>query len=278
MPSNPRLTFFGTAAGFPTKARAHTTAIGLWRGASTSLDLASPRAQSRGGESLYLFDAGEGVASQFVRMGIAPDTLTAVFFTHPHADHMGGIAMLVQWLQLNRRRAPLAIYVPDKSLAGLMGYLHLLYLHPLTEFEIEFRPVTDGLVHHEDGLQVTAVHSHHLESDEPSRASAGQRLDSQAFSYLIAADGKTLYISGDIAGPEEAAKHADNVGTAVVELAHFTAEELGAAFSTSSLLRLILTHINDDFEPFEDEIPARLAAMGFEGDVIVATDGLEVGL
>lgn len=261
MPYSIRLTFFGTAAGFPTVVRHHTTSIGLWRG-----------------EALYLFDAGDGAAGQFARMRISPDAVQAIFITHPHADHIGGLAVLIQWMQLNRRRCPLLIYVPDRSLAGVRDYLHLLYLHPMAEFEIEFRPVSGGLVHQQDGLQVTAVNSHHLESGEPSRAKAGQRVDTQAFSYLVAADAKTLYISGDIAGPEEAANHADGVDVAVIELAHFTAEELGAALSASALPRLIVTHINDDFEPFEDEIPARVAAMGFEGEVIVATDGLEIEL
>jgi ribonuclease BN (tRNA processing enzyme) len=254
-----RLTFFGTAAGFPTKTRPHTSAIGLWRGSS-----------------LYLFDAGEGVAAQFSRMEVPPDALRAIFLTHPHADHVAGLPLLAQWLQLNRRRAPVAIHVPDQSLAGLKGCLHFLYLYPMTEFEIEFRPVSSGLVHQQDGLQVTAVHSHHLEPGERGRARAGQRVDSQAFSYLIGVDGKTVYLSGDIGGPEEAAKH--DASTAVVELAHFTAEELGAALSASSLVRLIVTHVKDEFEPFEQEIPARVAAMGFQGEVIVATDGLEVGL
>ncbi len=256
-----RITFLGTAAGFPTKRRPHTTAIGLWRGSS-----------------LYLFDAGDGVAAQFAAMGIHPDALRAVFITHLHADHVGGLAMLVQWHQMNGRRARLPIYVPEQSLAGLKGYLHFVYLYPLTDFEIEFRPVSGGIAHREDSLEVTAVHSHHLEPGEPRRAEAGMRADSQAVSYLIAVDNKMIYISGDIASPDEAAKHAGGADFAIVELAHFTPEEVGAALAASRISRLVLTHIKDEYEAIEHEIPTRIQAAGFESKVIVATDGMEVEL
>ena len=248
MPNDLRLTFFGTAAGFPTVVRHHTTSIGLWRG-----------------EGLYLFDAGDGAAGQFACMGITPDAARAIFITHLHADHVSGLAELVQWMQLNRRRSPLFIYVPEHSLVGLRDYLRLVHLYPMEQFPLDFRPVVTGTVYQDSGLEVTALHSHHIEGG-------------QAFSYFVAANSKTIYFSGDLGGPEEAAKQAESAEIAVVELAHFTAEELGAALSASGLLRLIVTHINDDFEPFEDEIPTRIRSMGFDGEITIARDGDEFPL
>ena len=256
-----RVTFFGTAAGFPTMKRAHTTSIGVWWE-----------------ESLYLFDAGASVASQFSRLDIHPDDPHAIFLTHLHADHVGGLAVLLQWLQLNKRRKTLPLFVPDASLDGIRDYLHLVYLFPLGDFDLDLRPVAGGFAHRENGVEVLAVTSHHLEAGEQRRRETGARAVTQAFSYLITASQKRIYFSGDIAEPGEAGEHASGADLAVIELAHFEPEELGEALSGSSLPRLVVTHLLDTFEPVEHEIPARINAAGYEGEITVAEDGLEVEL
>lgn len=89
MPAQSRIVFYGSSAGFPTDTR-DTTCIGLWQG-----------------KDLYLLDAGEPASAHFARYRIAPDALRAIFLTHTHADHIGGLPMLLQWMQLNERKEPL---------------------------------------------------------------------------------------------------------------------------------------------------------------------------
>lgn len=261
MPERVHLTFFGTAAGYPTERRPHTTSIGVWRG-----------------EALYLFDTGASVASQFARRGIAPDALRAIFLTHLHADHVGGLAPLLQSIQLNGRTALLPLHVPDCSLDGLRDYLRLVYLFPVADFELQLGPVAGGVCYEEEGMSVEAIVSRHLVAGEERRREIGARVETQAFSYRVQADEKTIYLSGDIAEPEEAAEHAMGADVAVVELAHFEPEGLGAALVGSDVKRLFVTHLLASFEPLEGEIPDRIMAAGYEGEVIVAQDGTEIEL
>src|SRR5215208_3270494 len=46
-----------------------------------------------------LFDAGRGVTTQLVRAGVAPQTLSAIFLTHHHYDHIGNLGdlLLTAW-------------------------------------------------------------------------------------------------------------------------------------------------------------------------------------
>ena len=252
-----QLTIFGSAAGYPTKKRPHTTAIGLWRG-----------------EELYLFDTGAGIAHQFAALDIDPDALRAIFLTHTHADHVGGLAPLLQAIQLKKRTRPLPLYIPDRSWEGIRDYLHLVYLHPLKDFELELHPTTAGPAHEEDGLRITAVTSYHLQPSEEQRRELGASTVSQAFSYVLDIAGKKVYLSGDLDSPDEAAKYGADSHVAVVEIAHFQPEALGEALADSGISRLVLSHVLASLEPHETELPGRINAAGFAGEVIVATDGL----
>jgi len=256
------LTFFGSAAGFPTQKRPRTTAIGLWRNAG-----------------LYLFDAGDGVAAEFATRRLSTETLRSVFVTHTHADHTGGLPLLLQWHQLNRRSAPLAFHLPAEEVALFQQTLSLYYKFPADlGFDFQVRPVAAGPAYRDDELSVEAVPNRHLAPAAERLRQMGIHRECQSFSYRVDLEDKKLLLSGDLAGPAEATDRVEGIDLAVIELAHFQAEDLGAALRGTGLPRLVVTHINDDFEPFEEEIPDRIRAAGFEGDICVAKDGDEIAL
>jgi ribonuclease Z len=64
----------------------------------------------REGETL-LFDCGEGTQRQMMRYGIS-FSLTDVFFTHFHADHVIGIVGLMRTMALQGREEPLHLWGP----------------------------------------------------------------------------------------------------------------------------------------------------------------------
>jgi len=258
MPDSVRITIFGSAAGFPTKARTNT-AIGIWHE-----------------RDLHLFDAGEPVAAHLARRGLPPDRLRSVFITHMHADHSAGLPMLLQWLQLNKRGRPLSLYLPSASAGAFQGVLemHYLFLETLG-FELSIRSLKAGQVYEEGGLSVMALESRHLDGQADRLERAGLEPKGHSFSFAVTVGGKRLFISGDLAQASEVIIPAAGANLAIVELAHFSPEALGEALSRVSVPRLIVTHLIHTLEPTEEEIPARIKAAGYGGAVQLAQDGDE---
>lgn len=88
-----RVTFLGTSGAVPTTERNPSSVL-----------------VNREGDRL-LFDAGEGTQRQMMRYGTG-FTISDVFVTHLHGDHVLGIPGLVQTFAFNDRDDPLTIYTP----------------------------------------------------------------------------------------------------------------------------------------------------------------------
>ena len=95
-----RIVFLGTAGSTPTKSRS----------------LPSIAIEHNGG--IFLFDCGEGTQRQMMKFSVNISRIRAVFLTHTHGDHTLGLAGLVRTLALNRRTAPLDVFIPKGGRKG----------------------------------------------------------------------------------------------------------------------------------------------------------------
>ena len=115
--------------------------------------------------------------------------------------------------------------------------------------------VEKGCFYQDDHIKVTAFPTGHIE-----------HVNRPAYGYLLEAEGKKVYISGDLNGeridyPEFI--NEETVDTFVVECAHFPAEKLIAKLQSCKAKRVMPVHVwkqdkYDIFRAAEKELPFRM--------------------
>ncbi len=253
-----------------------------------------------------LFDAGRGVATQLARAGVRAEDLDAIFITHHHFDHIGGLADLVMAAWNNGRNTPLPIYGPLKTDEVINGMLDYVYAR-----DINFRIAEEWahgrrLDHPRDMIDVHVVVSQRIDLPNGVEVTVGQvehgsqsielSLDEwSASGYRVSAEGRIVTISGDAVAGRELESLAANAN-ALVMCAYLAQDEIATEeerFLTDTVLagapqaaaiandadvgRLILTHIREKSDEEIEQMRAQVAAE-FTGEVIVGHDLLSVNL
>jgi ribonuclease Z len=118
-----RVTFLGTSGAVPTVQR-NPSAVLI----------------NREGDRL-LFDCAEGTQRQMMRFSTG-FTVSHLFVTHLHGDHVLGIPGLVQTFDFNDREDPLALHVPPGTRREIEGLVNAAGNRP--SFPVRIHEVTSG--------------------------------------------------------------------------------------------------------------------------------------
>ncbi|HNW24528.1 MAG TPA: MBL fold metallo-hydrolase [Candidatus Cloacimonas sp.] len=83
----------------------------------------------RRAEQLIMADCGDSCAHRLLEHNIAAEELDAIFITHYHPDHIGGLFMVLQMLYLQNRKRDLLLFLPERP-ASFLEILQLMYTFP----------------------------------------------------------------------------------------------------------------------------------------------------
>src|SRR6185503_2418436 len=90
-------------------------------------------------ETRVLIDCGEPVGRSLKLAGIAADAVDAIFISHLHSDHIGGLMMLLQGWWLDDRKKPLPIIMPRDGIEPIRQIIRTAYLFDeILPFRISF--------------------------------------------------------------------------------------------------------------------------------------------
>ncbi len=245
-----RVTFLGTADAFNAAGRAHSA---YW--------VEDPH-------GTFVVDYGPTTHMRVRALGFDPDALDAVYVTHLHGDHIGGLAILLADLQWRARRTrPLVIAGPPGTLDRLRllrttAYPSLLDrglrfpLHVAT-WQI---PGTVAV----GARQVSAIRAVHDSS-------------ACATSFVVETAGRRIAFSGDTAwqpGLVDLSAGTDLFVLECTELeaktgGHVSLADLRAHRDALTSRRVVLSHLSDETRPVCTAEAASLRAT-------IADDGLVI--
>jgi ribonuclease Z len=170
------------------------------------------------GAQRFLVDCGRGATLRLAQAGVPIGSITRVFLTHLHSDHVLQLPdlLLTGWAG-GRRAVPLAVWGPAGTRA-MMDHLQQAFafdIHTRRDVDehlpaagitvVSHEVTTDGVVFTGDGVTVTAF----LVDHGPVRP---------AFGYRIEYRGRSVVLSGDTRVSENLVRHAQGADVLVHEV------------------------------------------------------------
>ena len=187
------------------------------------------------GNNAYLVDAGAPVEALLIRSGKQFENLKAVFVTHMHNDHVGGLPGLIKaFVKYPKDEQYAQIYLSEKAgIEGLSKWLKAQHL-PCPSHLYSLHTTMEGLVFRDDILSVRAVRTHHFSF--PS------------YAYVLKAHGKRIVYTGDLAAdfsdfPEIVGEEPCDL--CICESTHFNMDTAIDVLKTCPIKKLIFNHVSN---------------------------------
>ena len=222
-----KLTFLGTCSGTEPMPGRHHNAFVLEIGGTN-----------------YWFDAGENCSHAAYTSGIDLSRVRAVFLSHMHIDHTGGLANLIFTIYkiVERTKKPhindgcYDIFAPDLELLSSIMAVATAYT-PQNAIGVRAtgHEVKDGTVYEDENVRVTALHNTHLGEDGTNGW--------HSYSYLIEAEGKRIVFSGDVKSPLELDPFVEGgCDLLIMETGHHSVESVCSYAQERGIRKFFFTH------------------------------------
>jgi ribonuclease BN (tRNA processing enzyme) len=203
------------------------------------------------GATSLLVDCGEPVDRNFTASGSGPETLDGIVLSHLHADHVGGLFMLLQGLWLRGRRRALPVILPGDAIRPLRQMLRAMYLFDeLLKFRLRFTAWQAGRPVMIRNVRVTPFRTTHLDNLR-ARFQKKYRGDFAACCLLLEYGDTRIGHSADLGRPEDLEPLLQQpLDLLVCELAHFSPAQIFRYLRGRRIGQIVFVHLGR--EPWEN--------------------------
>lgn len=238
--------------------------------------------------SAYIIDAGVGSLKNLASAGLQAQDVDAIFITHHHLDHNGGLADLIQYSSFGRRSRTVSVIGPPgttdmtdaaKSLSSIsrriFGSEGLVVSPDPDGIYVAKNIVDEGVVYQDDKVKVLAAENSHFRFRRGTPSSGTDR----SYSYRFETPNGVVVFTGDTGPSDNVAKLAEGADILVAEVIdvpgaiefagnfmsttpqsreniaehmrveHLTPEELGKLASSAKVKSIVLTHFAPGADP-----------------------------